>query len=120
MIIGKHFEWEASHKLPNEEVYGKCKNLHGHTYKLTVEVKGKLTDLGWVMNFSELKNIVNELVIDKYDHKHLNDFFDLPTAENILTIIVKDLQHALSTSTDIELYSITLYETSNSYVKWIA
>jgi len=119
MIIAKHFEWEASHQLPNEEEYGKCRNLHGHTYKMTVEIKGDISNKGWVINFSTLKEIVNRLVVDKYDHKHLNEFFEIPTAENILTKIVDDLSVELK-NINVYLHSIKLYETSNSYVKWEA
>lgn len=119
MIVAKHFEWEASHQLPDKEEYGKCKNLHGHTYKLTVEISGNVNDKGWVINFSTLKEIVNRVVIDRYDHKHLNEFFTIPTAEIILNTIVNDLTEELI-KLNVLLHSVTLYETSNSYVKWEA
>ena len=51
MTIGSTFTFEAAHKLPNEEVYGKCKKLHGHRYELTVIVKGDMCDKGWICNY---------------------------------------------------------------------
>lgn len=111
IIIAKQFEFEAAHQLPDIECYGKCRNLHGHTYRLIVEIFGEIDDKGWVMNFKDLKNIVKELVIDKYDHVFLNDFFPLSTAEIIAMQIFNDLKFKLN------IHSITLYETSNSYVR---
>ncbi len=116
MIIAKHFEFEASHKLPDDECYGKCKNLHGHTYKLTVEVQGPINSKGWVINFKDLKEIVNELIIDKYDHGYLNDYFEISTAEIMAQKMFNDLYIYFEDNyKDVQVHSIKLYETSNSY-----
>ena len=72
------------------EKYGKCANLHGHTYKLEVTIEGVINDDGWICNFSEVKKLVRTQVIDKYDHQHLNDFFRIPTAEKIAQKIFYD------------------------------
>lgn len=114
MIIAKYFEFEAAHQLPLKECYGKCSNLHGHTYKLVIEVEGEVNELGWVMNFKDLKQIVNEKVINKYDHSFLNDFFKISTAENIILKIKDDLEPEI-VKLNCKLYSIKLYETGNSY-----
>lgn len=122
MIIAKHFEFEASHQLPNEECYGKCRNLHGHRYQLEVRIDGKVNEKGWVCNFSDIKKIVKERVIDKLDHSHLNDRIDLPTAENILLWIKKEIKPYLWSNEGEEryyLHSLKLYETSNSYAELI-
>lgn len=115
MIIAKHFEFEAAHKLPDIECYGACRNLHGHTYKLTIEIEGDINSFGWVMNFKELKAIVKPKVLDILDHSYLNDIIELSTAENLILWIDQQIK------SDIEKYaklkSITLYETSNSYAK---
>lgn len=117
MIIGKHFEFEASHQLPNEDCYGKCRNLHGHTYKLLIEIQGEVNEKGWIMNFSDLKAIVNELVIQKLDHKHLNDVIaDISTAENILAWIVNQIRQPIWDKGS-HLHRVTLYETSNSFAR---
>lgn len=119
MIIAKHFEFEASHQLPpEEECYGACRNLHGHRYELTIEIAGKITDKGWVINFKDLKKIVNEKVINKLDHTHLNDSLSMPipTAENIVKWIAVEIHDDIA-ALDCFLYSLTLYETSNSYAK---
>lgn len=115
MIIGKHFEFEASHKLPDKAIYGACSKLHGHTYKLTVEVEGEITPFGWVMNFKELKEVINRKVISAFDHNYINDIIAIPTAENMLVWIKEQIEPELST----KLKSLTLYETSNSYAKLI-
>ena len=120
MIIAKHFEFEACHQLPNMECYGACRNLHGHTYKLTIEISGPINEKGWVINFKDLKAIVGELIINKYDHANLNDFFEVSTAENMVAKMYKDLKNYFNASSNrypgITVHSVKLYETSNSYV----
>jgi 6-pyruvoyltetrahydropterin/6-carboxytetrahydropterin synthase len=118
MIIGRHFEFEAAHHLPDEEVYGNCRKLHGHTYKLTVEVEGDIQPEGWVVNFKELKDIVHHYIVDFYDHSNLNDWFNIPTVELMVERIAAILQDALVCK-PYKLHSVTLYETSNCYAKVI-
>ena len=63
---------------------GKCKNLHGHNYILTVFLeiaRGALTNNGIVKDYYDVTKEVNEAIIDKFDHKYLNDFYPNPTAE---------------------------------------
>ena len=115
MIIAKHFEFEAAHKLPDRLIYGQCADLHGHTYKLTIEIKGEVLPNGMVMNFKDLKAIVKKEVIDKYDHAYLNEFFYIPTAEIMVQQIGMDVKANLPSG--VNLHSVTLYETSNSYAK---
>lgn len=115
MIIAKEFLFEAAHTLPNEPCYGSCSKLHGHTYKLIVEVEGKINDKGWVMNFKDLKDIVKAEVIDKFDHSYLNSFISVPTAENILIWIYERLKPHFNA--EIQLKSLTLYETRSSYAR---
>ena len=56
MLIYKQFTFDSAHQLPNVPEGHKCKNLHGHTYHLTVYIEGDLDlKLGWVMDFSDLK-----------------------------------------------------------------
>lgn len=114
--IGKHFSFDASHQLPPNHIYGKCQNLHGHTYHLTVEIEGEINDHGWICNFSEVKEKVKELVLDQFDHKHLNEFFDLPTAEVIAQRIFHVLDNSFKReSKSYQLSKVILYETPTSY-----
>jgi len=109
MTIGKQFEFEACHSLPENEVYGKCCNLHGHRYELDIEVIGEINDLGWVCNYKEH-------VIDKYDHANLNEFFEVPTAENMTIEISKVLTEAFKNK-NYRLKKVKLFETSTSYAE---
>lgn len=118
MIIAKTFVFDSSHQLPDEECYGKCRNLHGHTYKLTVSVSGIVNHKGWIINFSDLKKIVNENVIDKLDHNHLNNIIPLPTAENILIWIEQEIIFKLE-DIGVKLFSLKLWETPTSYAELI-
>ena len=106
MEIYKEFSFDSAHFLPNVPNGHKCKNMHGHTYRLRVVLQGE-TDpvLGWIMDFKELKDIVSP-VIDQLDHKLINDIRDLenPTAENITVWIWKRIKPSLPQLSRIELY----------------
>lgn len=112
--ITKRFTFEASHYLPNYK--GKCANLHGHTWTLWVSVDGEVNkQTGMVMDFGDLKQIVEELIIKKLDHAHLNLILPNPTAENIATLIYRTL-HAAFVKIGIEIWEVRLAETEGNEV----
>jgi 6-pyruvoyltetrahydropterin/6-carboxytetrahydropterin synthase len=115
-------EWSDEN---NEDVFGKCNNpyYHGHNYELEIKVIGQINPLtGFVVDVKELKRIVNEKVIDHFDHKNLNvevpDFQALnPTVENIAKIIYDKIIPELSEELELK---ITLYETPRNYAEYPA
>jgi len=85
--VRKEFTFDASHRLP--EHAGKCSNLHGHTYRLAVEVRGPIQPIssansasGMIVDFATLKAIVRTHIINRLDHKHLCQ--GLPIQDNII------------------------------------
>lgn len=85
MEIFKEFIIDCAHSLPHVPEGHKCKNVHGHTYKIKVVVDGPLDEkMGWVMDFSDIKEAFLPIK-DTLDHKYLNDIPGLenPTAEVI-------------------------------------
>ncbi len=106
--VSKVFYFDAAHKIPNHR--GKCKNLHGHTYRLIVTVEGNV-ESGMIIDFEDLKKIVDP-VIEKYDHAYLNDFFENPTVENIAATIRSEIQK----KTD-KIVSVQLWEGRNNYAE---
>ena len=68
MKIAKEFNWEMGHRLP--EHFGKCKNIHGHSYKMLVEIEGDVLESGMVMDYYHLKDAIEPL-IEKMDHAFL-------------------------------------------------
>jgi len=113
-VIARRFSFESAHFLNDR--FGKCKNLHGHSYKLIVEVSGRLTD-GAILDFSILKKIVWDEVISRLDHGLLNDVIPFPTAENIAAWVFDTLSAALARyRDDLVLERVILYETEDSYV----
>lgn len=110
--ISRTFYFEASHQLP--EYVGKCANLHGHTYELRVTVSGDTVDMdksGIIIDFGTLKRIVNETVVEKYDHKHLNDYFKLPSAEMMVWVMYDDLRAAFhNEAPHVRLERVRLHE----------
>jgi len=83
MLIFKQFTFDSAHFLPNVPDGHKCKNIHGHTYHLTVYLEDKLDEhLGWVSDFAEVKKIIKP-IIEMVDHKLINEVEGLenPTCE---------------------------------------
>ncbi len=80
--IGRTFTFDSAHRLEGHP--SKCKNLHGHTYKLLVEVSGEVPECGYFLDFSELKKLVSLYIIDAWDHTDLNVDMRQPTAENMV------------------------------------
>ncbi|HZK18965.1 MAG TPA: 6-carboxytetrahydropterin synthase QueD [Clostridia bacterium] len=112
VLITKQFTFNSAHYLPNHP--GHCKNLHGHTYKLELTIKGHTNaQTGMVMDFEDLKQTVKKYAVDKLDHRLLNEVLpDIPTAENIALWICRSLQEELP-----EVYRVKLWETPTCYVE---
>jgi len=125
----EHFN--AAHRLnnpkwdeaTNEKVFGKCNNphFHGHNYELVVKVTGEPdAATGYVMDMKVLSDIIQENVIERFDHKNLNEdtaeFKSLnPTAENIAIVIYNILRKKIETQFDLQ---IRLYETERNFVDY--
>lgn len=103
-VISKTFEFSSAHLLKWH--IGKCKNLHGHNYLLTVFLKDGLDENGIIMDYYEVSEIVNGLIISAYDHKNLNDYFENPTAE----LLAKEFLERLHEH-DPRFYKVILQET---------
>ena len=84
MKLDKEFTFEAAHKLPLVPIDHKCFQLHGHSFKARVYVQGSVNEMGWVIDFAELKSICKPW-IEILDHSFLNEINGLenPTSENI-------------------------------------
>lgn len=141
--ITKQFSFETGHALYGYD--GKCKNVHGHSYKLSVTVIGTpITDsnnvkFGMVIDFSDLKKIVREEIVDIFDHAtvfnkntpHVELANELsnrghhvilvdyqPTSENMVIDFAKKIQDRLPNN--IQLHSLKLQETESSFAEWYA
>lgn len=120
LTVTKIFMFEACHNLPYYD--GACHDLHGHSYKLEVTVGGNTNSntsdpkCGMIIDFKDLKQIVNEVAISRYDHKYLNNFFTNPTAEIMVERIAKDIRAELPKG--LYLVSCKLWETTTSYAEY--
>ena len=132
MVYVKRREtFSAAHRLYNPsfsdeknlEIFGKCSNpnWHGHNYVLEVTVAGEPDpETGFVIDLKILKDIIEEHILQKVDHKNLNtetDFMEniLPTAENIAKAIFNELKDKLPSG---KLYSVILFETEKNIVEY--
>ena len=79
VAITKAFKFEAAHVLPMHP--GKCSRVHGHSYRLEVTVSGPLQDDGMILDFDALSERVHQAVVDRLDHRMLNDLIENPTVE---------------------------------------
>ncbi|MER3499631.1 MAG: 6-carboxytetrahydropterin synthase QueD [Chitinophagaceae bacterium] len=105
MEIYKEFSFDAAHFLPNVPKGHKCRQMHGHTYRVRIYVEGVVDEqLGWIIDFKVLKDTVKP-VIDELDHVLLNNISGLenPTAENITIWLWKKIKPVLPPLSKIEL-----------------
>ena len=141
--ITKQFSFETGHALYGYD--GKCKNVHGHSYKLSVTVIGtpildaNNVKYGMVIDFSDLKKIVREEIVDHFDHAtvfnkntpHVELAKELsnrghhvilvdyqPTSENMVIDFAQKIKNRLPS--EIKLHSLKLQETETSFAEWYA
>lgn len=107
MILCKEYTFDAAHKL--DDYAGKCGNLHGHTYKVQVCIKGDVQKNGLVMDFKDFKGIVSKKIIEVLDHKYINDIIKNPSVENVCIWAWDQLKDS------IPLYEIRLWETPTTF-----
>lgn len=111
--ISKEFRFEAAHSLPFHK--GKCFSQHGHSYFGKVSIFGETDNNGIVLDYYELNKIITTCVIDKYDHKDLNDIFENTTAENLAYIIFWNIQKQIEVlKTGILVNYVLIKETHSS------
>ena len=106
MLLFKEFTFDSAHFLPNVPEGHKCKEMHGHTYRLRVWLEGPLhPELGWVMDFADLKRVVKP-VVASLDHNCLNNIagLDNPTCERIAVYIWDQIKPHLNLLTKVELH----------------
>ena len=115
--VVKEFTFDAAHHLHAYE--GKCKNLHGHTYKAVIHFSGIVNEIGIVVDFGDIKRIFKERIESQLDHQYLNEV--LPpmntTAENMIVWIWEELYKEIQKMNNpyLRVEEITLYETPTSY-----
>lgn len=140
--VTKSFTFEMAHALWNYD--GPCRNIHGHSYQLYVTVIGDTNldpgnpKLGMVMDFTDLKKIVKDSVVDVFDHsvvissrasqpeiQRVEQMFDKfyivdyqPTCENLVCDMASRIKSMLPGN--ILLFSLRLVETATSYAEWFA
>ena len=116
MFVTKEFTFDSAHFLPN--YHGKCENMHGHTYRLQVTVDGPVDEDGLVIDFVLLKKVVKEKVLEKLDHKLINDIIKIASAENTAIWIWDRLAKVSEFPKDVRLHEVKLWETPNSFVTY--
>lgn len=133
IYITRRERFSAAHRMYREEwsdeenfkVFGKCSNpnWHGHNYTLYVTVKGDVSEeLGFFINLGTLKQIINEMIIDKVDHKNLNlevGFMQgkIATTENLAIAIWNELKPAVEREGAF-LHCIKICETENNSIEY--
>lgn len=123
VLVSKEFTFDAAHHLHAYE--GKCKNLHGHTYKVVFGISGIPNDIGLTIDFGTVKSIWKDEIEHYLDHRYLNE--TLPpmntTAENMVVWLYEKMEAALrlpqylSTHTEARTEFVRLYETPTSYAE---
>ncbi|MDF1612732.1 6-pyruvoyl trahydropterin synthase family protein [Stygiobacter electus] len=132
MKIAKEYRWEMGHRLPFHE--GKCKNLHGHSYKCMVEINGEPDKNGMVLDYYDMKKIIKP-IIEELDHsfmvwsgdKEVIEFLDKinskkvivdfqSTAENICLYLLERIKKT-DLPKNINTLKVKVFETENTYAE---
>ena len=132
--VAKEFRWEMGHRLPYHE---SCRNVHGHSYRLVVEVEGEPDDSGMVVDFGEISCLVKP-ILDRLDHSFMVDPSDdlmngvlqssglkatrVPfhsTAENIAVWIGEQVAPDLLTRSNVTSVKVIVFETSTSSAEFV-
>lgn len=115
VLVSKEFTFDAAHHLHRYE--GKCKNLHGHTYKVVFGISGFVNDIGITIDFGEIKAIWKEHIETYLDHRYLNE--TLPpmntTAENMVVWLFEQMERHMTDGNRVEF--VRLFETPTSYAE---
>lgn len=132
MKIGKEYTWEMGHRLPFHD--GKCINLHGHSYRVLIEVEGEPDDHGLLIDFYELDHIMKPL-IEELDHSFMVNASDKEMIEALNKLGVKQLKVDFHTTVEniglfilgklkeagmpdnVEAVSARVYETIDAYAE---
>lgn len=123
VMVSKEFTFDAAHHLHCYE--GKCKNLHGHTYKVVFGISGYVNEIGLAIDFGDIKEIWKNEIEIYLDHRYLNE--TLPemntTAENMVVWIYEKMAEALTKDNRANEYKgarvefVRLFETPTSYAE---
>lgn len=122
VLVSKEFTFDAAHHLHAYE--GKCKNMHGHTYKVVFGISGKPDEIGITVDFGQIKEIWKSAIEPFLDHRYLNE--TLPpmntTAENMVVWLYEQMeqalmQHEVFTQQETRTEFVRLYETPTSYAE---
>ncbi len=130
MKIAKEFNWEMGHRLPFHE--GKCRNLHGHSYKMRVELEGEIEENGMVMDYYDVKTLI-EPIVENLDHSVMayekdSELIDAlktlgskvnivpfqTTAENICLYFLNKIKE-INKAKNITRARVWVFETENTY-----
>lgn len=129
VLISQQFDFSAAHRLhteslsdeKNRDVFGKCNNPngHGHNYRLEVSVRCPIDSAGHVRPVADLDALVDRLVIERFDHKHLNldtrEFAELnPSVEHIARVCYELLHDPVADKLGAELKQVRIWETEKT------
>jgi 6-pyruvoyltetrahydropterin/6-carboxytetrahydropterin synthase len=131
--IGKDFYWEMSHRLKDHA--GLCRNIHGHSYRMRIEVVGEIDSSGMIMDYYDIAQVVNP-IIKELDHAFLCDEDDQlmigflkennfkykimkepSTAENICSFILSEIYDIFKERKNLTTLIVRIYETEDVFAE---
>lgn len=136
VFVKRKAHFNAAHRLHNsakseewnKQMYGKCnhENWHGHNYTIVVTVAGEPdAETGYVIDLAELKEIIQQKIVEKCDHRNLNldvDFLDgiIPSTENLVKAFFRELEEPIKEKSSDPgfLYSVRLLETERNAAEY--
>lgn len=108
MRIGVSEKFSAAHSIPGHE---KCGRVHGHNFRVEIEIEGDVRENGMVMDFFDLKKHLKEVLVE-FDHRLLNEIIDIPTSENLCLEIMRRLKER-----GIDVVRVRVYENDDKWAE---
>lgn len=132
--LGKEFIWQMAHRLPYHDAG--CENIHGHSYKMILNLEGEVNEKGMLIDFYDIAKIVDPFLMGKLDHamvcnssdtkminflkengmKHFI-FDDYTTCENLCSFFMKELKPRFAEHKNLKRIGIRIYETADAYAE---
>ena len=108
MRIGVSEKFSAAHSIPGHE---KCGRVHGHNFRVEIEIEGDVRENGMVMDFFDLKKHLKEVLVE-FDHRLLNEIIDIPTSENLCLEIMRRLKER-----GMDVVRVRVYENDDKWAE---
>lgn len=118
MIVFKKFSFDAAHSLPHLPEGHKCRRKHGHTYRVEIQIEGKVGSDGMVIDYAIIGDGFEHNIMERLDHRDLDIIIQPSTAENVAIWIATQMQDWLAQYDICRIRRVIVQETETAGAIW--